>query len=171
MPRYVAFLRGVTPMNAKMSALKHCFEQAGFDDVNTILSSGNVAFTAATASEAALANKAEAAMTKHLGRTFLTIVRPAKVLEQLIERDPYADARLPANAKRVVTFLGRNCKAPRTLPSEVDGARIVAVQGRHVFTAYVPSERGAVFMRLIERTFGKTVTTRTWDTVKKCAKA
>jgi hypothetical protein len=31
----------------------------------------------------------------------------------------------------------------------------------------VPSPRGAVFMGLIERTFGKDVTTRTWDTIRK----
>src|SRR5690242_7136494 len=127
MPRYVAFLRGVTPMNAKMAELKRCFEQAGFEGVKTVLSSGNVAFTAASASEATLAHKAEAAMSKHLGRTFLTIVRPVKTLEQLIDEDPYRDERLPPKAKRVVTFLSQNCKAPRTLPSEVDGARIIAV--------------------------------------------
>ena len=30
MPRYVAFLRGVSPMNAKMPELKAAFEAAGF---------------------------------------------------------------------------------------------------------------------------------------------
>jgi uncharacterized protein (DUF1697 family) len=44
MPRYVAFLRGVSPMNASMPALKRCFEATGFTDVRTLLSSGNVAF-------------------------------------------------------------------------------------------------------------------------------
>jgi hypothetical protein len=36
-----------------------------------------------------------------------------------------------------------------------------------VFTAYVPSSRGPVFMTLIEKTLGEALTTRTWDTVKK----
>ena len=31
--------------------------------------------------------------------------------------------------------------------------------------------RTPVFMTLIAKTFGKDVTTRTWDTVKKCAAA
>ena len=44
MPRYVALLRGVSPMNAKMPELKRCFEDAGFGNVRTLLSSGNVAF-------------------------------------------------------------------------------------------------------------------------------
>jgi hypothetical protein len=35
----------------------------------------------------------------------------------------------------------------------------------------MPNPRGAVFMTLIEKTFGDKVTTRTWDTIKKCAAA
>jgi hypothetical protein len=56
------------------------------------------------------------------------------------------------------------------LPIELDGARILSVRGGEVFSAYVPSPKGAVFMSLIEKTFGKDVTTRTWDTVAKVAR-
>jgi uncharacterized protein (DUF1697 family) len=156
-------------MNATMPGLKRCFERAGFTGVRTLLSSGNVVFDARAASEAALERKAEAAMAKHLGHAFLTIVRSSKALGEMLEADPYARFRLPAGAKRVVTFLREPSKAK--LPPEVDGARIVAVNGREVFTAYVRSPRGPVFMKLIEKTFGTGVTTRTWDTVRKCADA
>ena len=44
MPRHVALLRGVSPVDAKMPELKRRFEAAGFSNVRTILSSGNVAF-------------------------------------------------------------------------------------------------------------------------------
>ncbi len=40
MTRYVAFLRGISPMNLKMPELKRCFESAGFTEVKTLLSSG-----------------------------------------------------------------------------------------------------------------------------------
>jgi len=158
-------------MNAKMAELKRCFEGAGFTDVKTVLSSGNVAFGARARSETALARAVEAAMTKQLGRVFYTIVRPTSALREMIEADPYAAFRLPANAKRVVTFLREPHKAKVSLPYEIDGARILATNGREVFTAYVPNPRGPVFMALIEKTFGASVTTRTWDTVKKCAAA
>lgn len=171
MPRYVAFLRGVSPMNAKMADLRSCFEAAGFSNVKTVLSSGNVVFDAPAKSDTAIASQAEAAMAKQLGRTFLTIVRPTRYLRDLIEADPYAAFRVPAEAKRVVTFLRRPPRARLSLPVETDGARILAVKGREVLTAYVQSPRGAVFMTLIEKTFGTDVTTRTWDTVKKCAAA
>ena len=171
MPRYVALLRGVSPMNAKMAELRRAFERAGCADVKTVLSSGNVAFTARAKSEIALARQAEAAMAQHLGRAFLTIVREASALRELIEADPYAAFRLPARAKRVVTFLREPPKRKLSLPLETDGARILAMDGLEIFSAYVPSPRGAVFMTLIEKTFGTDVTTRSWDTVRKCANA
>jgi uncharacterized protein (DUF1697 family) len=157
-------------MNASMPALKACFEKAGFSDVRTVLSSGNVVFSARAASEAALERKAEAAMAASLGRKFMTIVRPVAALRALIARDPHSAFRLPAQAKRVVTFVRKPARAKLALPLEVDGARILTIEGREIFTAYVPSPRGAVFMQLIERTFGTEVTTRTLDTVRKLAR-
>ena len=81
-------------MNAKMPELKRCFETAGFTDVRTVLASGNVAFGARAKSDTALAREIEAAMAKQLDRTFYTIVRPARVLRELLEADPYAAFRL-----------------------------------------------------------------------------
>jgi len=169
MPRYAAFLRGVSPMNAKMPELKRCFEDAGFHDVKTLLSSGNVIFDARRSSESTLERRAESAMTDRLGRNFHTIVRPVSRLKELLEADPFARFRFPANAKRVVTFLREPHGAELSLPLEVDGARILMMDGREILTVYVPSARGPVFMTLIEKTFGKMVTTRTWDTVRKVA--
>ena len=45
------------------------------------------------------------------------------------------------------------------------------LSGREVFTAYLPTDKGPVFMQLIERAFGTDVTTRTLDTVARCAAA
>lgn len=169
MTRYVAFLRGVSPMNCKMPALKRCFEAAGFTDVKTILSSGNVAFTASTAVVPLLESAAEVLMPEHLGRVFQTIVRPSAFLQSLVAEDPFAEFALPANAKRIVTFLRRPCERPVALPIERGHARILKLQNTEVFSAYVPNETGPVFMTLLERTFGTEVTTRTLETVRNCS--
>ena len=170
MPRYAAFLRAVSPMNAKMADLRGAFEAAGFTDVTTVLSSGNVVFTARSASESALQRKAEAAMARELGREFLTIVRPVDLLREMLASDPYKAFRLAPKAKRIVSFLRESPKSKLELPIEMDGARILAMKGAEIFSAYVPSPKGPVFMTLIEKTFGKEVTTRTWDTVQKVAR-
>jgi uncharacterized protein (DUF1697 family) len=124
-----------------------------------------------TASERALERKVEAAMAKELDRTFFTIVRRVDALKRLVEADPYAGFRLPRNAKRVVTFLRERHGGKLRLPLAADGARILALKHGEAFTAYVPGPRGPAFMRLIEKTFGTKVTTRTWDTVRKCVAA
>src|SRR5262245_2605079 len=170
MRRYAALLRGVSPSNAKMSDLKEAFEAAGFTDVKTVLSSGNVVFTAREASEASLERRAEASTKSHLGTAFLLIVRPMEALRELLASDPYSAFRIEPGAKRVVTFLRHSPGSKVKLPIEINGACILAVRGREVFTAYVRSPKGAVFMTLIEKTFGKEATTRTWDTVAKIAR-
>ena len=171
MPRYVALLRGVSPMNAKMPELKRTFESAGFTNVKTVLSSGNVVFDSRSKSDAALARQAEKAMAEHLDRTFLTFVRPVSALSELIEADPFAAFVLSPKAKRIVTFLREPLTAQPKLPIEVDGASILAVRGCEALAAYVPREADPAFMRVLEKTFGKDITTRTLDTVKKCAAA
>jgi len=167
MPRYAAFLRGVMPTNVKMPELRKAFEDAGFGDVGTVLGSGNVLFEARSMSDAALEQKAEQAMRKRLGRIFPAIIRPVPLLEELLGSDPYAGFRLPAEAKRVVTFLRKAPDRPPALPIERDGARILRLQGREAFSAYVRTPKGPVFMTLIQKTFGDDVTTRTWETVQK----
>ena len=170
MKRYAAFLRGVSPMNAKMPELKRAFEAAGFSEVKTVLSSGNVVFSAPAAPTAQIERAAEAAMARRLGRSFLTIVRPVDALRKLLASDPYRDFRLRPGTKRVVTFVRGRTKGALSLPIELHGSRILRAQGREVFSAYVPSPRGPVFMGLIEKTLGKEVTTRTWETVAKVAR-
>jgi uncharacterized protein (DUF1697 family) len=169
MPRYVAFLRGVSPSNAKMVDLKVCFEKIGFTDVRTVLSSGNVVFTADVKPASDLTKTIESEMTKYLPRAFPVIVRTTDHLLKVLKSDPYADFHITSEAKRVITFLSQPHKEALMLPFESDDVRILAMQGDEVFTAYIPNERGPIFMTLIEKQFGKHVTTRTWDTLKKCA--
>jgi uncharacterized protein (DUF1697 family) len=153
-------------MNAKMPDLKRAFEAAGFANVKTVLGSGNVVFDAEKAAAARLQERAEAAMEKLLDRSFLTIVRPVSGLYSLLESNPYARFPAPSGAKRIVTFL-RDPPEKLRLPIQRDGARILALRGGAVFGDYVLSDKGPVFMGLLEKTFGKAITTRTWQTLEK----
>ncbi|HEX8849486.1 MAG TPA: DUF1697 domain-containing protein [Gemmatimonadaceae bacterium] len=165
--RYAALLRGIMPTNAKMADLRMAFEAAGFDEVKTVLGSGNVVFSARTSTEAVLERKAEAAMRRELGKSFFTIVRPIDALRALLDADPFAGFDVAPEAKRVVTFLREAPTKRLTLPVELEGARIHAIIGREVFTSYLRGPKTPLFMALIEQTLGKEQTTRSWDTVAK----
>lgn len=154
-----------------MSELCSSFEAAGFSDVKSVLGSGNLVFAASARSLPAIERQAEAGMKKVLGKSFLTIVRPIAELEELLERDPFKAFRLQPGSKRVVSFLRSAPRPAPKLPIEKDGARILSLEHAAVFSAYVPSPRGPVFMTLIEKAFGQEVTTRTWDSVRKVVSA
>jgi uncharacterized protein (DUF1697 family) len=169
--RYAAFLRGVSPMNLKMADLKKALEAGGVTEVKTVLASGNAVFSARAAPIESLQRRVEAAMMDSLGRTFLTIIRSVDALRELLASDPYRGRRLKLGSKRVVTFLRDRPTGKLELPIEYEGARILSIKGREIFTAYVPNpKKGAAFMTLIEKTFGKEATTRTWETVAKVAR-
>jgi uncharacterized protein (DUF1697 family) len=171
MPRYVALLRGVSPLNAKMPELKPCFETAGFTNVRTVLSSGNVVFDSDHTDQAGIEAMAENAMAQTLNRTFYPIVRSIEELQALLANDPYLLHGIPAEAKRVVSFFREQRSSKVPLPLAQDLASVFHVQGREAFSAYLPSPKGPVFMTLIEKAFGSNVTTRTLETVARCAKS
>ena len=171
MPRYVAFLRGVSPLNAQMTTLKRSFEAAGFTDVRTLLSSGNVAFDARASSLDALQRRAEKAMHAELGSSFDATIRSTQYLREFVASDPFAEFRLAPHAKRVVSFLRNPATSGIELPVERDGATILKLAGTEILTAYTVTAKGPVFMSLLERTFGKEITTRTLATVQKCSVA
>lgn len=148
-----------------MAELARAFEAAGFTSVKTVLASGNVVFDASTGKEDALEEKAEAAMQAELGRVFMPMVRSIEHLEKMVADDPFSGHGLSKDAKYVVSFVRAPAKKLK-LPAELGKAKIVSLKGREIYTAYEP-EGTPVFMTLIEKTFGKEVTTRTWQTVQK----
>ena len=157
-------------MNAKMPELKRAFEVAGFTNVVTVLSSGNVVFDAERAPVQALERRAEAGMQQHLGRTFVTIIRPVRGLEKLLRLNPFSAFELPLYAKRVITFLRDKPTKKLRLPIQMHGTQILTSKTGTIYSAYVPSPKGAAFMAVIEKALGKDITTRTWDTVAKVAR-
>ena len=70
-----------------------------------------------------------------------------------------------------VIFLRDAKEAGPDLPIERDGVQILKRLGNDVLTAYVPHPKGPVFMVMLEKAFGKDITTRTLDTVRKCLAA
>ena len=158
-------------MNCQMPALKTALEKAGFTDVRTVISSGNAVFSARAASEAALEKKCEVATKKYLGREFMTIVRSIDDLAALLKADHFAKFDVPAGAKKDVTFLKTAPQTRPKLPIDLRGARILALRDREAYTYHIPQQADPAFMVLIEKTFGKEVTTRTWETVGRIVKA
>lgn len=92
---HVAFLRGINlgKRRVKMAELRSRVEEAGLEEVDTFLASGNVIFRHGGGDPSAL----EAALEEHLedalGFATEAFVRPLTVLERLARSEELEDAR------------------------------------------------------------------------------
>jgi uncharacterized protein (DUF1697 family) len=85
MPHYIALLRGVNVggRTVKMDKLRAVLTALGFDDVETLIASGNVLFRSPSRSDAALEKKIEAAIEKAFGFAVKTMVRSAAEMQRI----------------------------------------------------------------------------------------
>ena len=85
MARYVALLRGlnVGGHRVKMARLRGLFEELGFDDVTTLIASGNVMFSTASGDLEALCGRIEQHLAHGLGYEVATFIRSPQELESI----------------------------------------------------------------------------------------
>ena len=88
MTRYAAFLRGVNVggVNLKMAEVATALGNAGFDNVRTILASGNVVLDGA-GSAASVRRKAEAALREAFGYDAWVLVYPLDPRKDIVVVD------------------------------------------------------------------------------------
>lgn len=174
MRRYAALLRGIAPAfpNQSNDKLRAVFEGLGFEDVASVLASGNILFRSAEPDAAALEQQIEDALARDLGLSSRTIIRDLGELRALLDGDPFAGLTHGRGTYLTATFL-KDVPAADVVPPEMPGGltRIVRYDAgaRAVLAVTDNSTPGSTpdFMAMLERTYGKTITTRSWLTVQR----
>ena len=175
MIKYVALLRGINVGGNKlirMPELVRIFTSLGLKNVKTYIQSGNVLFDCAKTDSIALTKRIEKGIHQAVGFEVPVVLRTIDEIEAIVEHDPFANGRIPADAKRYVSFLvvrsTSELKTPYLSPKK--DCEIIHLIPREIFTAVFPlpnGRSGESMMSLIEKEFGKAVTTRNWNTVIK----
>ncbi|MVU76360.1 DUF1697 domain-containing protein [Nocardia sp. ET3-3] len=176
MHSYAAFLRGIMPSNPNMRSekLRGVFEGLGFEKVATLLSSGNVVFQARESNVPALESKIQQALNSELGIPGGTLIRTRDQLQTLVDSDPFAGLTHGRGTYLTVTFVRETPKSLPEFPADdTNTVRIVRFDPEAAALLSVidntnPSTTG--FMAVVEKTFGKDITTRTFLTVQKALK-
>jgi len=173
MIKYVAFLRGInlgSHKQIKMADLKRICESLGLKSVKTYILSGNVLFESEEAKPEVLRTKIEAGLNKALGYQVDVILRTVAQLKALEKLDPFKKVKGDADVKKYVTFLSEKHQSKLSVPfiSPKQDWQIIRLEPREVFVVAFPVKgRYGESMGLIEKEFGKMVTTRNWNTVIK----
>ena len=178
MAKYAAFLRGINVGGHKpvpMGKLKAALESLGFQNVHTLLVSGNVLFEAPAAGTPALAKKIEERLKKTFGTDIGTIVRTIQELRDLAGSGPFKAVRVTPQTRLYVTFLPErpqsSLKIPYSTPEK--DFQILRVTATEVCSVVIvsPARRSVDLMNILEKEFGKRITTRNWNTVVRVLKA
>ena len=172
MTRYVALLRGINVGGKnviKMTALKACFEGAGFDDVATFIQSGNVLFTASGPAPA-LTKKIEAILGKAFNYQASVVLRSDKHLKETVKSAPKGFGSQPAKYRYDVIFL----KEPLTASEAMQSVRTkpgidTAHTGKGVlyFSRLISKASQSHLPRLMASPIYQRLTIRNWNTTSK----
>lgn len=174
---YIALLRGINVGGNKkvsMSLLKAMMENMGFQGVKTVLNSGNIVFTATETPETLLEEKISTHLEKTFGFSIPVVVRKDDVILRWIASAPFEALEIYKDLRLYVTFVKYPFeKNPLDLPwvSEDKTFRIIeATKGEIISYLNVSKTKTTDAMNILEKAYGKEITTRNWNTMLKIAK-
>lgn len=175
--RYIAFLRGINVGGNKkvpMADLKKMLEKMGYTDVKTLLNSGNAIFNTDETSAPVLAEKIEAQIEKTFGFGAHTIIRSIAEIEKLVRAHPFKGITVTPATRLYVTFLTDKPKSTLAIPYESEDGlyRILSANDAQICSVLTVTDTKNTTdaMKILEKEYGKNITTRNWNTVEKMLK-
>jgi uncharacterized protein (DUF1697 family) len=112
MPRFVALFRGINVGKAKriaMADLRALLEKLGFENVRTLLNSGNAMFTARKAPAEKLASRIRAEVANKLGVDALVIVKSGEDIASIIQGNALAE--VATDGSRLLVAMANDARA------------------------------------------------------------
>lgn len=170
MATYVALLRGVNVggKTLAMTELRRVFVDLGHTEVRTYIQSGNVVFDAA-GSAARVVAELERRIAGDLGLDTTILLRSAKDLARVVEKNPFLRRGADPGALHV-TFLAAAPRAGASARLDAPGSEPDELQlvDREIYI-HCPNGYGRTKLNnsFIERRVGVAATTRNWRTVEK----
>lgn len=172
---YIILLRGINVgghHKVPMADLRAEMEKLGFENVVTLLNSGNVIGELLPAAEDELEERIASRLEEVFGFSIPVLVRKGAEVLQLIDSDPFKSIEVTKDTRLYVTFLKETPEAQISVPwvSEDKSYQIIDVRGRTVCSVLdVSVTKTPKGMDALEKLYGKNVTTRNWNTMVKIA--
>jgi uncharacterized protein (DUF1697 family) len=169
MPRHVVLLRGINIGPNKriaMPALREALSEAGFEEVQTYVQSGNVVLSSGDSAKK-VADRCETLIAEKFGFEVPVIVRTGDELAEVVRRDPFKDV-VDEPKRYQVTFLAREADPAvvERLTALVAPPEQLEASGRELYTWHPNGiGRSKLAAALANSNLGITATARNWRTV------
>lgn len=146
--------------NMKNEKLRKVFVDLRFDNVQTVISSGNVIFDSDVTDKSELEDRIEAEWPKRLGFNSTTILRTSDQIEELAASAPFGDRTHGPKSYLLVTF------SKHPVDIDVELPTLIGATHGELFTVTDTGDPDTPnVMSWIEKRVGKEVSSRTWLTV------
>ncbi|MEQ8325300.1 MAG: DUF1697 domain-containing protein [Vicingaceae bacterium] len=173
---YTAFFRGINVgghHKVPMQELKKQLESLKFENVTTLLNSGNVLFNTQINDTRQLEQTISVQLEGAFGFPIPTMVIPSEMIRKLIIEQPFKRYELTKDKRFYISILSLSESADLKLPwkSEDNSYQIIEKRNRCILSVLDLSISGSPeAMASLERIFGKDVTTRNWNTIERIGK-
>jgi uncharacterized protein (DUF1697 family) len=171
---YVAFLRGINNIGSKtvkMEELKRTFEASGFQNVKTILASGNIVFETTIYETNTIITETERQLEKRLGYKVNVVLRTMDELHLLVKSNPFSQIKITPQTKLLLTFLSEKPISRLKVPykSPENDFIIIRIIGKEIYSVVnlLPNKRPYRIISFLEKEFGNRITNRNWSTILK----
>lgn len=169
---FVAFLRGINVggnHKVPMAELKTCFVNLGFTDIFTLLNSGNIVFKARPKAVEFLEEQLESFLSNHYNFQIPVLIRTEEQMIKMLDAKPFEAITSSKDIQQYVTFtkeITNKIELPHI--SEDQSFQILYIEDNAIFSTVDSSiTQSKVAMLFLEKNFGKTCTTRNWNTLIK----
>lgn len=170
MPAYVAMLRGINVAGhnpIKMEQLRELCNGLGFQNVETYVQSGNIAFQTTSENPVALSKSISEVILESFEFDVPVIVRTSKEIRSVIVNNPFSKEKKIDSSKLHVTFLSETPQKDSL--KKLEGLAISPDQfysAPHEIYLYCPTGYGRTKLsnNAIEKALSVNATTRNWKT-------
>jgi len=174
--KHVAFLRGINVgghHKVPMAELRKEMEKLNFENVVTLLNSGNIVFDAVDDDLEGLEKTISEHLEKVFGFPIPTILRKSKTIYGLLDNNPFTDIKLTKDMRLYVSFLRNETKTKLQLPWTTDDKsfKIIDINNKTILSVLDLSiSKTPKAMLALARSFGTDITTRNWNTIQRIEK-
>jgi uncharacterized protein (DUF1697 family) len=171
--KYAAFFRALNVGGyglIKMQRLKEIFDEAGFNNVETYIQSGNIVFTSPEKDAALLEKKSEEILNREMNYISKTFIRTEKEISSIIKNNPFDSAKLSKDVVLYYAFLGSK-------PGSLEQENILSynsdtenhsVSGKGIYSLIVKNKGKTLYSGgWLEKKLKQPLTVRNWNTLLK----
>jgi uncharacterized protein (DUF1697 family) len=174
--KYVAFLRGINVgghHKVPMADLQLELKKLGLLNVVTLLNSGNIIFDSSIESMSELENTISGHLEKTFEFSIPTIIRSTEFIYELLDDNPFKDISITNDIRLYLSFLRNDTDVQLELPwkSSDSSFEILEVRDKTIISVLdVSVSQTPKAMGVLEKSYGKDITTRNWKTIERIGK-